>query len=388
MFRMSVGHSDDVDVNDALEEIFEKCDAGLSGETPKAGLLFAALENDHQAIVERVRTRYPDLELIGSSSAGEMSSILGYQEDSIVLALLASDRVDFTVGLGQNAYDDPKSAAVQAVAEARAKTDQEPRLCIVFPMPIPVPVDPAEVLRHLRDELGPDIPLLGGGAALEQFTFPPSPGYQYAGDVVTQGALPILLISGPISYSFGVDTGWRAVGPQGKVTKATEPLVQEIEGRPAIEFYERHLGPGKPAFANPLAVYEGSDQFYLRSPIDHDAETGAILFAAGVPEGSTVQLTVAATAEIFQGTKSAVTKAIEGYPQGMEPEAALLFSCAVRKLLLGTRTGTELELARNLLGDDVPVLGFYCFGEVAPIESPEVDRYHNVTIVAVLLGSR
>jgi hypothetical protein len=178
------------------------------------------------------------------------------------------------------------------------------------------------------------------------------------------------------------------VGPRGKATQSSGAAVQEIDGRPAIEFYERYLGRAEPAFANPLAVYEDSDQFYLRAPIGHDADSGSILFAAGVPEGSTVQLTVAATDEIFQGTKSAVSKALEGYPQGAHPDAALLFSCAVRKLLLGTRTGTELELTREILGKSVPVFGFYCFGEIAPVDSPDLSRFHNETIVALLLGSR
>jgi hypothetical protein len=317
-----------------------------------------------------------------------MSSILGFQEDSIALAVFASDQVDFSVGLGQNLQTDPAAAAQHAVEEARGKTDKEPRLCIALPNPLPVPVDPAEVLRHLRDALGPGVPILGGGAALASIRLPPSEGFQYAGDVVTYGALPIMLLSGALSFSFGVDTGWRGVGPRGTVTRVSPASVDEIDGRPAIDFYERYLGPAEPAFANPLAVYEESDLFYLRAPIGHDAETGSIMFAAGVPKGATVQLTVAATDEIFEGTKSAISKAVEGYPQGAAPDAALLFSCAVRKLLLGTRTGTELKLAREILGQDLPVFGFYCFGEIAPVDAPDVTRYHNETIVALLLGSR
>jgi hypothetical protein len=62
-----------------------------------------------------------------------------------------------------------------------------------------------------------------------------------------------------------------------------------------------------------------------------------------------------------------------------------VFSCAIRKLMLGTRTGTELEIARKELGDSLPITGFYCFGEIAPMRDGGV-RFHNETMVAVLLG--
>jgi hypothetical protein len=40
-----------------------------------------------------------------------------------------------------------------------------------------------------------------------------------------------------------------------------------------------------------------------------------------------------------------------------------------------------------MLGPDVPFAGFYCFGEIAPVASVDETRFHNETIVAVLLGA-
>ena len=42
MFRMAVGHSDDIDVQRALDEVIEECEAVLAGAVPSAGLLFAS----------------------------------------------------------------------------------------------------------------------------------------------------------------------------------------------------------------------------------------------------------------------------------------------------------------------------------------------------------
>src|SRR6185295_4275418 len=91
---------------------------------------------------------------------------------------------------------------------------------------------------------------------------------QIVGREVTEDSIAILLFSGALDFSFGVETGWRGVGPRGGVTKASGAGVLEIDDRPAIEFYERYVGLGQPPLGNPLAVFEtpSSPAFYLRAP--------------------------------------------------------------------------------------------------------------------------
>ena len=110
MFRMAVGHSDDIELETALATVFGQCEAALDGAEPKAGLLMAAWDADHQSIVDAVRARYPGIELAGSTTAGEMSSVLGFQQDSIALTLFASDTVDITAGLGAGLRSDARAA--------------------------------------------------------------------------------------------------------------------------------------------------------------------------------------------------------------------------------------------------------------------------------------
>jgi hypothetical protein len=69
------------------------------------------------------------------------------------------------------------------------------------------------------------------------------------------------------------------------------------------------------------------------------------------------------------------------------PDAALFFSCAARKNLLGTRTGEELEQIRGILGRAVPICGFYGYGEISPhMGDPTGTKYHNESFVTLLLA--
>jgi len=96
---------------------------------------------------------------------------------------------------------------------------------------------------------------------------------------------------------------------------------------------------------------------------------------------------MAGTDEIVEGTRASIADALAGFPAGARPDGALLFSCATRKFLLGTRAGREIDLVREILGDSVPIGGFYCQGEIAPLASADLTRFHNATMVSVLLGS-
>src|SRR5919201_3004181 len=109
MLRMAVGHSDDIDLEAAPAAVFGQLDDGLRGAVPKGGLVFAAWDIDHATLLERIVERYPGVQLAGSTTTGEMSSVLGFQEDSIAVALFASDDVDISVGVSADFGVDPGS---------------------------------------------------------------------------------------------------------------------------------------------------------------------------------------------------------------------------------------------------------------------------------------
>jgi hypothetical protein len=383
---MAVGHSDDVDLEDAVDEVIAQCRATLGDRQPQAGILIASFDTFDPSIVARVREAFDGVDIMGATSAAEISSASGYREDSTALALFVSDTVDITVGLGRGLSVAVDRACREAAEQALGATERDPRICIVFAGMNRI--DPQHVLDAMADALPAGVAVVGGGSGRSDGD-PSGPTYEFCNDVIDSDAVAILLFSGPVAFSTAVGTGWQKIGPKGTVTSSGPGVIREVDGRPAHEFVARYLDTLGPAsFGNPLAFTEkGMTEPYLRVAMGSDPETGAVSIMGSVPEGSEIQLTVTDPRQILTSADEAVGRALYAFPGDAKPEAALVFSCAVRRFLLGSQTGGETQLTRTRLGAGIPIAGLYCLGELAPVGDSENTRFLNETFVTLLLGT-
>lgn len=388
MLKVVVGHSEDPDSQDAIEEVIEQCVSRLEGTIPQAGILFAAIDFEHDIILQRINQIFPELELIGCTTDGEMSSILGFQQDSLTLMLFYSDTVEIYAGVGNQAKENAKLAAQQAVKQATEKSNTSPKLCITLPASYTADgstTSGEDILSGLQLALGGQIPVVGGVAG-DQFRFKKT--YQFFRNQVLTNAIPVLIFSGDLQFSYGRGCGWQPIGNKSIVTKAEGTVVYEIDGKSALEFYKRYLGDRLPSAENPLAVYDqNSERYYMRVPNTYDPETGSINFLGKIPEQAEVRVTDISRNEVIAASETSLKMALENYP-GTEPEAVLLFSCCCRRWLLGTRAKEEYHLVKNSLSNTLPICGFYSYGEFVPLQPHGSNYYHQETFVTLLLGTK
>lgn len=382
MFKAYVGHSNDPDSRSAIEEVLQQCLQSLAGDTPQAGVLFAAFDFDHALILEQIHTTFPSIELIGSTTNGEISSILGFQEDSLTLLIFCSNQIEIRAGLGRDISKHPQAAVQEAIATA--KSSSQPQLCLTFPDSLTI--SGVSIVEALKQGLGAQIPILGGMAA-DDYNFAKT--YQFFQTEVFCDAIPILLFSGKLLYSHGTASGWKPLGKKSKITKVEENVVYEIDGQRALDFYEHYLGVDRFASAyaiHALAIFEADlENFYMRAPVSYDRQLGSITFFAGIPAGATVQITEASREEILNASMTSLKLAIDSYP-GDLPAVALLVSCAARRRILGTQAKEEYEIIKDHLPKNLPCCGFYAYGEISPLEREGETQLHNKTFVALLLG--
>jgi hypothetical protein len=387
MLKMAVGHTEELEADTAAADLIGQCNRALDGHAPQAGWLLASHDLDLESLLRLISDSYPNIELIGCTTLAPMSSALEFSEGSTTLTMFASDVVEFSAGLGRNVAHDVASAAAAAVEAAGYDPDRGVALCITTPSV--EGIDPTSITDELGKLLGPDVPVFGGGAVPDfPVAMPWVGGVQFFGGEIYTDSLPLLLLSGPLKVSVGVAHGWKGVGKEAVVTNASGDQVYEIDNEPVVEFYKRYLGGVEPALSNPLAVHdEDTDRYFLRAPMAYDEKEGAATFLGSVPEGATVHISMASTDEILAGTDSSLNEALAGYPEGSQPEGALIASCAVRNFLLGSRTGDEVQRIRDGLGPETPIAGFYAFGEISPLGEGTTPRFHNETCVTVLLGT-
>lgn len=392
MFDAIVACSDDIDTEDALDEILQACDRQLAGRSPTAALLFCGTEFDHRAILRRLNQRFPGLHLIGCTTDGEMSSCSGFTEDAITLTLICSDTIKISAGYGERAGAEPRAAAAAAVNMASAGLDGKPVLAVTLPDGLTATA--FEVLDGLTEILGEQVPVVGGmsadrvGGSKHHYTT-----YQFCGDKVLTDSVPVLVFSGPLIHSLGVESGWTPIGERMKVTSSAGNELHTLDGRPAFDLYVHYLGDvmkenlaGIGAY--PLAIYEpGMDHYYLRVAKSADPVSGTIVFLGEIPEDAEVQITQAVRENVMNGVSRSVGSALEKY-KGETPALAMMFSCTGRKIALGTKACEEIGLAQAGLKGTLPMAGVYTFGEIGPVSSHTRARYHNTTFVTVLLGEK
>lgn len=382
MLKAVVGHSNDPDTGSAIAEVLEQCLTALMDIKPQAGILLAALDFDHIEILEQIYQTFPNLQLIGGTTDGEISSVLEFQQDSIVLMLLCSDEVDFHTAVGRQVSSDPIAIAQQTVQAAQAQSQRPTALCITTPESLTT--SGLLILDGLQQALGEKIPIVGG-TTCDQWQFRQT--YQFFGQEVLSDALPILVLSGPVLWGHGISTGWTPVGKKGKVTKVDGNILHEVDGESILEFYRDYLGDIRPSPAYRLAVFTpNQDSWYMRtSNGSYDPESGSITFFADIPPESEVQVVRSNRDEMVTSANSSMRQALEHYP-GNHPTVALLFSCTGRMRVLGTRTQEEYQVLQQEISSDVICAGFYTYGEIAPSHPNGAAQFHNETFVTLLLG--
>ncbi|MDJ0669167.1 MAG: SpoIIE family protein phosphatase [Desulfobacterales bacterium] len=384
--RVVVGQAENIDTRSAVGSVISQCRAQLAGRRPRAGILMAGVEYDHSQVLATVRDAFPDLPLVGCTTAGEMASAVGFSDDSLALMLFCSGQLAFGVGQGVALSQDPEAAVVQALAMARGSLPGPEQLCLVFCEGVSAPAHLA--VQSLNRRVANGCAVFGGVAAHPWHI--ETPTRQFCNDDVLEDAIVVLLVQGPIRFRFSVCNSWQPVGQRAPVVETAGSEVRVIGDKPALDFYRHYLGPhSHPVLEFPLAVHSPeSSRFYILAPLGHDEETGGVRFAVPVQEGQIVQLTEVTRERMISDMRQ--TLKAESLLAGDEWQASagLIFSCATRKHILGTQTTEEIKLLQDHMPPGTALMGFYSFGEISPLEEGRQSLLHNCTFITLLLGEQ
>ncbi len=381
-FYYAIAQSDEIDPENAANEIVEKCLLQLDGKEPKAGIVYMGITVDHQKVLDVINCKIQNINLIGCTTDGEFSSDTGYMQDSVLLMLFSSSEVDFISGkIDLNSYN--VKNIKKDIENRIAAINKTPRIGILFSDGITLNSENSlEIMNIVFEE---KIPFFGGAAA-DQWRFTGTK--QFFENTVLESSAVYLILCGDFDYSFALGSGWTAIGNYGTINKSDRNNVKEINEIRAIDFYQELLGKdATPSIEMPMAVYNENGSFmYLRTALQNTVgEDGSITFLGNVPEGFRVRLTLVDRNSLLDSVSAAIEKAEEQFPPGKKPSVAICFSCTARRVLLGLRTDEERKIVQSKLGKQVPVSGFYTYGEFSPPAGSLKTIFHNESFVCLLL---
>ncbi len=347
------------------------------GLRPDLLLVFATAGHDQAELLRGIREVTGDCPLAGCTGAGVITQT-GSDEGSRAVAILAvaGDAVSFHTlsfeGLSQNL-----DAAAEGLADAI--TRHSPRLVLLFPDGLTASI--TDLIRRLEARVSP-LPPLFGGAAGEMLGLDRT--FQYHGDRVLSDGAVAVLASGAVDAEIVVTHGCSSLGISHVVTRAEGGTVHELDGRPAWEVLKEYLDgdpKGLDADSVPylcLATSVGSESV-VRVPLGLDEATGALFFPGELQQGERVYVAHRDMDGVVAGAMRAA-EAVRRRRPGRRPWLVLQADCAGRgQLLFGDQVTPRLiHPVQEVLGRDVPWLGFHSYGEIAPVGGRSC--YHNYTM--------
>lgn len=362
------------------------------GRDPKLLVVFAAYEYDLTALIAGVSTvaagaggagRVP---VIGCTTAGEIGPGPALGDGVVVVGFGGAFEVRTACATGL--ADDSRRVGEEIGTALLPLPATEHRAAIVLTDSLAG--DQQEMIRGAYGVLGATVPLIGGGAGdnMRMVT-----SRQFYGDRVVQDAVVAACVGSPGPLGIAVQHGWSRCSDPMVVTDSTGNRVLAFDDRPALDLYlERfHAPPGLDAdpakffefaLTRPLAISRRGDDA-VRHILGADPRSRSLMCAGGVPKGATAWLMSGTVESSLAATGDACAEAI-GQLGDTPPRALLVFDCAGRRALLGD-AGMEAERATiERLAGDVPLAGFYTFGEIARTRG--VNGFHNQTIVAVAVS--
>jgi hypothetical protein len=348
-------------------------------------LLFAAPEYfDEREPIEALKACYPKSQMLGCSSAGEIlkSSVA---DESIVVAAIHFEHADIKNAFAQVQTSKDSFAAGESIARQLVSDD----LKGVFVLSPGTDVNGSDLIKGLHAIIPGSVPVTGGlagdGGRFERtWTI-------LNGDVHTDKVVAMGFYGDRIRIGFGTGGGWDIFGPERKVTASEGNVLYSLDNRPALSLYKRYLGDrasGLPATALlfPLAIRNNGEHSreVVRTILSVNEEQQSMTFAGDIPKGAMAQLMKANVDRLIDGALAAGEKARQ-IGSATKETLSIAVSCVGRRYVMSGRTDEELEVTLECMPSSTHQIGFYSYGEIAPIDGSASDL-HNQTMTLTTLS--
>lgn len=346
-------------------------------------LAFAERDGGAQTALDQLHRALPDVTVVACSTAGQ---ILGNRVDpaGLVAAATTFETAEVRSARVQMGAADPYDRGRELAASLSAAAGDLP-IAGVMVFGGGLRLNGSALVAGLTAGLPPGTALSGGLAG-------DGPRFEHTwvhlnGSTSDDCAVALAVVGDSPRFRHGCQGGWDGFGPQRTITRSDGNVLYELDGQPALSLYKQYLGDRarelpSSALLFPLTVTspQGTTRT-VRTILAVDEIDQSMTFAGDVPTGWTARLMWTTTDGLTDGAS------VAGEESAQEQAGlAMAVSCVGRRLVLGARTEEELDSVVDAIGDCVPLIGFYSYGEIAPVGDPAMCALHNQTMTVTTIS--
>lgn len=361
-----------------------------AGAPPIIAIVYSTVLYNHRQLLAGIRSVLGDVPLVGCSTQG-ISRTGGVDEIERVVgvAVLSGPGITAHVAKVEGIASDPEGSGRKLAQQLPAEQEG----CPLFVWYDPLTGTNVEALLNGLSSAGRK-QVIGGGAG--QLWGPIHRTFQFFGDEVCGDSIVGLHLDG-VRILYDLTHGTEPLGLELTVTDAESNVLKRIDDQPALQVWAEQLGGGREnnvddtaAWALGVQLPDGESAGYegpiTRAVFGFRSETQEIVLQAPIPMGTRVQLCHRTQAAVYDRAIEMAHR-LRRRMEGRSPLLALSFECAARpRPFLGDEiAAAEVKTMQAILGTELPWLGYYAWGEIAPIGVR--SYFHNYTFpLAVLVA--
>jgi hypothetical protein len=373
----------------AAQEAVQKAFLAAGTEQPDFVFLFTSLGYEPEKLLQAVRQATGNCPLVGCSGQGVI--VQGEaDESSFSVAILAikSDELHFSnhLVLRQQGAETLSFEQVGQTLGHKLQSDQITDAIALFLFTDGLTLNFDRLAAGLQSVLKIEkpLPILGGAAGSDlemQVT------YQFCDDRVVSDGTVVALMSGQAQIAWAVNHGCVPIGTEYKITRAEGNLIYELDHKPVFEVLQQYFSDEEiDRWDRTMVSFcfgiksQGEEEFTIRYLPRKDQEAGAVMLQTEVTEGTGIWVMRRDQELIYQGAEH-LAESLKAKLNGQIPKFIMQFDCYGRGKSISTEQQKH-QLLRRLqqnIGADLPWIGFYSHGEIAPIG--QQNTFHNYTLV-------
>lgn len=399
--QIGVGLSLKKDPISAAKEAIISARLELKSEKIDLAMVFSSIDLASGSLLKTINLSLEEtVPIIGCSGAAVISKQGVFRQGIVILLLSLSSGEYLNVACVQDIKTKTALNAGRELGEKLLYAFKDVRrvLSVIFSDGL---MDEGSNLIHgLQESLGKSFPLVGASASdnlrfLKTFVY-------YNQEIISDGAVGMVL-GGKFNFGLGIKHGWKPIGKPRTVTKSEGSIVYEIDNEPAVKIYEKYLACDFSKLEKelkhisvlyPIGIYlTGEDEYLLRNVV-LIGKDGSLHFKGNVFQGSLIRLMIGTKESCLNATRQASEEAkkdLSGTTREITKanKVVLVFDSVSRYMLLRREADKELQIIKESVGENTPIIGLYTYGEQAPLMAVNYEGqsyFHNQTIAILNIG--